>query len=242
MQERQCEGTNGVMLFDSSLVPEINEAWFSMAFWRARWALRVMHGGRGGVAIITTSIGECVLRHYRRGGMAASLLGDLYLWRGAAQSRAFREWRLLAELHAKGLPVPQPVAAYCHRHTLFYRADLITRRIPEAKTLAQCLDAGELDTVLAEQVGKLIATFHRAGVWHADLNAHNVLVTARGLYLIDFDRGELRAPSKGWRIGNLERLRRSLIKLEAERRGAETFASEVWQPLLSAYEQAWRVT
>ncbi|MFI4878332.1 MAG: glycoside hydrolase family 20 zincin-like fold domain-containing protein, partial [Steroidobacterales bacterium] len=68
-------------------------------------------------------------------------------------------------------------------HGLFYGADLITRRIANAQTLAECLAAGRLDSELAEETGALVARFHRAGIWHADLNAHNVLVTSDELYL-----------------------------------------------------------
>jgi 3-deoxy-D-manno-octulosonic acid kinase len=80
-----------------------------------------------------------------------------------------------------------------------------------------------------------VARFHRAGVWHADLNAHNVLVTADGLYLIDFDRGRMRIPSPAWQQANLQRLRRSLLKLGAAAGGEAAFETVVWQPLLYRY-------
>jgi 3-deoxy-D-manno-octulosonic acid kinase len=39
----------------------------------------------------------------------------------------------------------------------------------------------------------MIARFHRAGVWHADLTAHNILLEVRGVpWLLDFDRGRIR--------------------------------------------------
>jgi hypothetical protein len=52
-----------------------------------------------------------------------------YLWTGEDRTRAFREWRLLHDLHAAALPVPAPVAARYHRHGPAYVADLITERI-----------------------------------------------------------------------------------------------------------------
>src|SRR6185312_24099 len=67
----------------------------------------------------------------------------------------------------------------------------------------------------------VVGRFHRAGIWHADLNAHNVLVSPAGLHLIDFDRGRQRAPAAGWRLANLRRLRRSLLKLGAAAAGLE---------------------
>ncbi len=81
--------------------------------------------------------GPWVLRHYRRGGMIANVLGDRYLWTGAGRTRGFAEFRLLAALRARGLPVPTPVAARYRRKGVHYRADLITRRIGNATTLAE---------------------------------------------------------------------------------------------------------
>ncbi|WP_082190260.1 3-deoxy-D-manno-octulosonic acid kinase [Frateuria defendens] len=235
MQEHLHEGTDGALLFDAALAPQADEAWFSPAHWRSRGALRTQAGGRGGVAVIDTPAGACVLRHYRRGGLVAAWLGDRYLWRGRDATRSFAEFRLLARMAELGLPGPQPVAARYRRRGLFYTADLITRRIDEAATLAQCLAAGRLDAALAEAVGELIARFHRAGVWHADLNAHNVLVAPSGLHLIDFDRGRLRAPAEGWRLANLQRLQRSLRKLGAAAPGEEAFMRGIWAPLLHGY-------
>jgi aminoglycoside phosphotransferase (APT) family kinase protein len=64
---------------------------------------------------------------------------------------------------------------------------------------------------------------HRAGVWHADLNLTNLLVAETGdpdVTVLDFDRarlatGPLRARA---RRRNLERLARSLRKLDPARR------------------------
>ncbi len=236
MQEQLREDAEGAILFDAAASPQVDADWFVPERWRERGALRTQAGGRGGVQLIATPAGECVLRHYRRGGMVAALMGDRYLWRGADATRCFAEFRLLAEIARLGLPGPVPVAARYRRSGLFYRADLITRRIADAQTLAECLAAGQLDAELAREVGALVARFHRAGIWHADLNAHNVLVTAAALHLIDFDRGRLRAPAEGWRLANLERLHRSLLKLGAAAQGEAAFRTVVWTPLLDAYE------
>jgi 3-deoxy-D-manno-octulosonic acid kinase len=83
----------------------------------------------------------------------------------------------------------------------------------------------------------VIARFHGAGVWHADLNAHNVLVSPAGIYLIDFDRGRLRAPADDWQQANLQRLRRSLVKLGAADQSDAAFDRNIWQPLLRSYGQ-----
>ncbi|MCX7512484.1 3-deoxy-D-manno-octulosonic acid kinase [Frateuria sp. STR12] len=236
MQEQIREEAGGAMLFDASLAPAADVRWFDRGYWQQRDALRVQSGGRGGVAVIDTPAGACVLRHYHRGGLVAKFNHDHYLWTGAAHTRSFAEFRLLAHAAGLELPAPQPVAARYRRHGLSYTADLITRRIEDAHTLAQCLAEGRLDADLARETGALVARFHREGIWHADLNAHNVLVTAGALYLIDFDRGALRTPAEAWRLANLARLRRSLVKLGAIERIAD-FQATIWGPLVYGYER-----
>lgn len=237
MQERTHKDAEGAILFDAAVSPQVGHDWFVPDYWRGRDALRSQAGGRGGVAIIATPAGECVLRHYRRGGLVAALMGDRYLWTGANRTRPFMEFRLLAEIARLGLPGPAVVAARYCRGNLSYSADLITRRIADAQTLAESLAAGRLDGELAEEVGALVARFHRAGIWHADLNAHNVLVTSDELYLIDFDRGRLRTPADAWQQANLQRLRRSLLKLGAASQGETAFEEAIWQPLLYRYQR-----
>ncbi len=239
MQEQTYNEAATAIVFDAALSGQIGPDWFAPAFWRARDALGALAGGRGGVAVIKTPAGECVLRHYHRGGLVAHLLADRYLWLGATRTRSFTEFRLLEHCMGLGLPSAAPVAARYVRHGLFYTADLITARIPDARTLAQCLASGVLDTDMARAVGGEIARFHRANIWHADLNAHNILLSTGGVHLIDFDRGRVRAHAPAWRAGNLRRLRRSLLKLGAGVRGEEAFAATVWQPLLDGYAQVW---
>lgn len=238
MPERIHQHAHGAILCDAAIPSQVDDDWFAPDYWRERGALRVQAGGRGGVSIIDSPAGECVLRHYRRGGLVQALLGDRYFWLGAERSRPFREFRLLAEIARLGLPGPVAVAARYSRHGMLYRADLITRRIEGARTLAECLASGELDQRLAGEVGTLIGRFHKAGIWHADLNAHNVLVSPAGLHLVDFDRGRRRAPAAVWRQANLQRLRRSLLKLGGDAAGAQSFEHDIWQPLLHGHQRA----
>jgi 3-deoxy-D-manno-octulosonic acid kinase len=224
----------GAILFDRAIGTAPDDAWFERAHWAALGKADVQVGGRGGVVFVETPAGACALRHYHRGGLAARVSADRYLWSGAARTRSFREFRLLAHLAESGLPVSAPVAARYVREGLSYRADLLTRRIASAQTLAQRLAAATLSTALAERVGRTIARFHAAEVWHADLNAHNILVDAeQGVWLIDFDRGRLRKPALAWQQANLKRLRRSFDKLGAKR--AADFDAQFWHPLLAAY-------
>ena len=237
MHEQLRQDAKGAILFDATVSPQVDGAWFDVEHWRQQGALSTQSGGRGGVAVIRTPAGECVLRHYRRGGMVAALMGNQYLWTGADRTRSFREFRLLQAMARLQLPVPQVVAACYRRSGLYYRADLIMQRLPETQTLTQCVAQNRLDAELAAEVGALVARFHRAGVWHADLNAHNVLVAPSGLYLVDFDRGRMRVPAPSWRMGNLQRLRRSLFKIGAAAQGEMVFDQTIWTPLMHGYER-----
>jgi 3-deoxy-D-manno-octulosonic acid kinase len=172
-----------------------------------------------------------VLRHYRRGGLMARLVEDRYLWSGREQSRPWREFMLLARLVDQGLPVPRPVAARIIHRGPFYQGDLITTRLP-ARALSTL--ARERSNLPWGAIGACIRAFHEAGVFHADLNAHNILLDAENRpFVIDFDRGEIRAPG-AWQARNLARLRRSLDKLKAAD-PVFAFTPTDWEQLLVGY-------
>jgi len=63
------------------------------------------------------------------------------------------------------------------------------------------------------------------------------LLDADTVWLIDFDRGELRTPARDWQQANLARLQRSLRKLGAARDGEAAFEHALWNPLMAAYER-----
>lgn len=234
MVQAQVQSTaDGAIVFDAALGIMPGPDWFDATRWKP---LGRAASGRGSVVFVETPAGACALRHYHRGGLAARLSSDAYLWSGAARTRAFREFRLLARLADDGLPVSLPVAARYVRKGLVYRADLLTRRI-DADTLATRLAQGRLDAMLGQRIGRTMAEFHAFGAWHADLNAHNILVDAREhISLIDFDRGRVRKAQLAWQQANLDRLHRSLVKLGARR--LQGFEACFWHPLLAAYHEA----
>lgn len=239
MSEAILKTTAGdAILCDASLAAQVDERWFDPQHWGGPHGATITAGGRGAAWMVSTPAGAGVLRHYRRGGAMARLFRDWYFWHGAEETRPFREFRLLQYLQRLGLPAPQAVAARYRRRGLFYQADLLMRRIAEAQTLAEILLAGQLDAALMQRIGALIARFHQAGIWHADLNAHNVLRARDAVYLIDFDRGQVRAPADTWQQQNLARLRRSLLKLGAAAAGEAAFEVGLWQPLRQAHASA----
>ncbi|HEX3848216.1 MAG TPA: 3-deoxy-D-manno-octulosonic acid kinase [Steroidobacteraceae bacterium] len=230
----------GAMLADPNCLgnsPQLARgALFDPEFWRARGALAAAPSGRGATWFVRAGDREWVLRHYFRGGFAARVVRDRYWWVSEQRVRAFAEYRLLETLAERGLPVPRPVAAGYSRSGPAYRCDLITERIPGVGPLSAALAREALPQSYWRAVGAAIARLHRAGADHADLNAHNILIDARGcVSVIDFDRGRLRAPGP-WGARNLERLHRSLAKLSRAWPPGR-FDAERWCWLMAAYAE-----
>jgi 3-deoxy-D-manno-octulosonic acid kinase len=203
----------GAILFDAERVPAASAQLFDREHWKLRSALTEQAGGRGSIDFIEADGRRWALRRYLRGGMAAKFARDRYLFLGEERTRSFREFRLLGELRLLKLPVPAPVAACYRRGLVNYSAALITERLPGARTLTETLAAGRMDDARWATIGRCLRRFHDAGVQHADLNAHNILLGENGeVWLLDFDRGRLRKPGS-WSGRVLDRLARSLEKI-----------------------------
>ncbi len=226
----------GRMLYDTQLTSNFSSEFFEPDYWRKHDAIEGSARGRGTTWFIRAGDGHFVLRHYRRGGLIAKFSKDRYWWRSDTETRAFAEWYLTYHLHRAGLPVPAPVAARYRRRGMFYTADLITQRIENSESLAQKLLEGPLSLTQWIAIGRCIRRFHDAGVCHADLNAHNVLLTPEQVNLIDFDRGTLR--KRGWWADTtLVRLYRSLEKVTLLA-APDNFSDEDWHSLLAGYRES----
>lgn len=234
--------TGGAMLYDASRAGNAAASWFDPEYWRERNELDGEARGRGTVHFIRTGEEKgLVLRHYRRGGLVARLSRDQYVWRGESETRSFREWQLLYQLHRAGLPVPTPIAARYRRQGYLYTADILTERLMDSESLASRLMRSGIPILGWITIGRCIRMFHNLGVYHADLNAHNILLVADDLvYLVDFDRGRLMRPGL-WCDANLVRLRRSLEKI-TYKLPPEHFSEADWHGLLDGYRQAGGVT
>lgn len=222
----------GAIVFDASRLEQARPEWFGPEGWGAH-ARPVSAGGRGSAWFLDAPFGRAVLRRYRRGGLVARLSRDAYLWTGESRVRSVAEFRLASELLRRGLPVPRPLAAWYERSGMHYRAALLMDRLDGVHTLAELADAGHAPWA---EAGRLVALMHRAGLDHADLNAHNLMFDDAGRgWVIDLDRGRLRAGGGMWRRRNLERLHRSMMKLRGERAPAEVERDHA--RLRAAYEE-----
>lgn len=243
--ERLLHTAHGGILYEPSVFGKSHRyqptaELFTPDYWLTQNLATQQPGGRGSITFIhddqSTPPLRWVLRHYRRGGALATLLDDRYLWLGESATRAFREWRLLTYLRARYLPVPIPIAACYVRRGLSYRADLITQEIVGARSLVQCLKEASLTADLWQRIGATLARFHALGIQHADLNAHNIMLDALNeVYVLDFDRGRLRRSDSRWIERVLQRLLRSLNKLQLL--DGIHFTPADWRLLLSAHHK-----
>jgi 3-deoxy-D-manno-octulosonic acid kinase len=219
--------------YDRAGTPIAN--WFDADEWRRAGAVAIETSGRGEVLIVAHGDESWVLRHYRRGGLVARFVDDHYIWLGTQRARAFREWRLLRELRAAGLPVPNPVAAHVYRTGIIYTADIITSYLPDTRKLSWFIAQGRVPAQCWRRIGGMIRAVHDHGVDHPDLTAHNVLLDETGQsFLVDFDNAERKAPGDWQRLG-MERFNRSLRKVALET-GTE-FDSSGWAKVEAGYAE-----
>jgi 3-deoxy-D-manno-octulosonic acid kinase len=128
------------------------------------------------------------------------------------------------------LPVPTPVAAVYERRGLVYRSDLITGLLPSMESFGSKLKGNAMTPELWKSIGACVRSFHAHGIYHADLNVHNILIGPEGqVYLIDFDRGGVRAPGS-WVESNWSRLHRSIVKV-CRSLPPDRFNEDAWSTL-----------
>ena len=232
---------NGAILYDKAIINQISDERFTAEGWphaeRLTGSLR--SAGRGSTMYVGNVPRQFVLRHYRRGGLVGKLVRDTYVFSGADKTRCFREWRLLDRLATNNMRVPRPAAARYVKWGTFYTADIITVRIPDIVPLSQYIADHDPGERFWASCGEAIYEFHAAGVYHADMNAYNVQIDKDGLlWLLDFDKGGLRAPGR-WQQETLSRLHRSLMKV-VDLDPRLRFRSGNWEQLLEGYFNASR--
>jgi len=229
----RSHGVTSYLIYDSDMIG-LSEA--RQLFTHQDELSTTLTGGRGGAFELSFKNDTFVLRRYKRGGLIQKLHQSKYVWTGISLTRPWREWLLLYRLYNWNLPVPQPVAARAMRQGFTYQAEILTRKVQHTQSLAWSLSHGKLTDRDWRRIGECIRRFHDAHVFHADLNAHNVLMDFdQAIWIIDFDRGKLNPPLPLWKVMNLKRLKSSLSKLQNQQPSL-VFSPKDWEELLKGYK------
>jgi hypothetical protein len=192
------------------------------ALHRLRASGAVGLGNRGGgFRVELEGLPPLFVRHCRRGGLFGAALGDLFF---GLHPRPLRELVVAEQAARRGIPTAEPLGAMVMRAgSLLYRGFFLTRVI-NGMSLWDFLRTDD-DPVVRDHVLKrarsAIALMHEQGLYHADLNLHNLIVTAGStedfaVVIVDLDKARLldRPVSSVMKRRNLARLRRSARKLD----------------------------
>ena len=179
---------------------------------------------------------ELFARRSRRGGMIASILNDVYT---GMTPRPLTELAVTIEAMRRGIPVAEPMGAMIEWiDPVLYRGFFLTRAVP-GMTLWEFLKTDDDSTVRSHVLGQArsaIDTMHEKGLFHADLNLHNLLVTqvreSFTVIIIDLDKSRLfDAPvSSTMRRSNAARLMRSARKLDPSGKILDAAALSILSP------------
>ena len=169
--------------------------------------------GRGTAYVLTVNDEPWFIRHYRRGGAIAPILGDRYL---RAANRAEHELRVSESARARGIPTPRVFAAIEYPAGIFARYDIAMEFIPDSYDLADALFNQQGNAGDVARAAALIRNVVARGMVHADLNLKNILLTSSDAWIIDLDRCSM-TPGRNPGAAHLMRRRfiRSLKKWEA---------------------------
>jgi len=243
MQLEVFKDKNTYCLYDESEITNFTPDILCAQYWQEKNAITGSAQGRGTTWFIrhknesNQPEKHWVLRHYYRGGLIGKIINDSYWFTSQKNTRAAREFSLLAHMQTLALPAPKPIACLVSRHSVFYRADLLSSRIENAQDLVAILTKGPINDALWFAIGETIKGFHQHGIYHHDLNAHNILIDSKNKpWLIDFDQGEVRKVNSTWQQSNMQRLLRSFNK-EKNKLSKFHWQESHWESLLAGYNQ-----
>ncbi|HKD67150.1 MAG TPA: lipopolysaccharide kinase InaA family protein [Candidatus Binataceae bacterium] len=174
---------------------------------------------RSAVGLTIAGLPPMFVRRYRRGGLMRFLVSELY---AGTMPRPLHELMVTAAAHRRGLPVVEPLGAIVEAAApCFYRGWFLTRAL-EGVTLWNLLLTGDrhIRRKALEEARAGIDRLHEGGLYHADLNFHNLFVCtgeALSVIALDLDKARLypdALPAR-MRVANFRRLERSARRLDA---------------------------
>ena len=233
--KKKVINNNIFCVYDENEVDNFSPKFLDGEYWQAQNAVIGTAQGRGVTWFIRYENKDWVLRHYYRGGVIGKFNKDHYIYTGIDKTRAAREFELLNHMRILALPVPKPIAYRVIKKGMFYQADLLTERVCNAQDLISLLTKQPVSLVLWEKIACTIKKFHQHNIYHHDLNIHNILIDEKeNVWIIDFDRGELRLNTDDWKKENMDRLLRSFHK-EKNKLASLHWQSSDWDTLIAAY-------
>ena len=178
-------------------------------------------GNRGSAFRVHLAGGlEIFARRARRGGLVRFFLSDIYV---GTNPRPLSELATTVEAMRRGIAVAEPLGAMIEWiGPALYRGFFLTRAIA-GMTIWEFVQTDDDPTVrshVLREAHAAIVTMHDKGLFHADLNLHNLLVTKSGesfaVKILDLDKSQLMdsAVPPGMRRANEARLLRSARKLD----------------------------
>jgi 3-deoxy-D-manno-octulosonic acid kinase len=181
-------------------------------------------GNRGSGHVIELEQGvRLFVRRSRRGGLARFALSELYF---GTRPRPVRELAITSEAHRRGVPVAEPIGAAVEWMAPgLYRGSFLSRPLA-GMTLWEFMRTDDDRMVRAHVIAearRAVDAMHQLGLFHADLNLHNLFVTKAGeeltVVILDLDKARLFRASLALalRRRNFARLLRSARKLDRDR-------------------------
>lgn len=207
-----------------------------------------VQGGRGKMVQVpigeqvgeqTGEPGSLLIRRYLRGGFIRHFLHETYWAYWDSALRPLAELRATEAARQRGVPTAEVLGACVEWRSLgWYRGLFISRTADGFVNWWEWLQTQPKQPErhqVATAVAQVVAQLHAAGIDHADLNLTNILIRCTPetpthlivfpmvfpmVLLIDFDRARVfphALQHKQWEQ-NLRRLRRSINKLDPQRR------------------------
>ncbi len=162
-----------------------------------------------------------IVKTLKRGGIVGLVNREIHF----SEDRLIGAIRLSNHLSRRKVPASEVLFGRSEKMAgPFFRLCLATREIEKAVSLldflADATHSAQRKTDVARSAGKSIRSLHDAGVFHADLNMHNLLVAPAaeggdglGVSVIDLDGSRIEPTlGRGARAANLARLLRHAVK------------------------------